>query len=89
MHAFGVDDVASISPYSLFLKHRSQGGSLLPSAVGLFLGSAEALGWRSDQVEVIDEDQGQSGASAGGREDFSGWSWRWEWERWERSWVWK
>ena len=31
---------------------------------------AITLGWRADQIEVIDEDQGQSGASAGGREGF-------------------
>ena len=31
---------------------------------------AVRLGWRTDQVEVIDEDQGQSGASAQGRSGF-------------------
>lgn len=31
---------------------------------------AVALGWRAEQVEVIDEDQGQSGASAGKRGGF-------------------
>lgn len=31
---------------------------------------AITLGWRADQVEVIDEDQGQSGASAGDRGGF-------------------
>jgi len=31
---------------------------------------AITLGWRAEQVEVIDEDQGQSGASAGGRGGF-------------------
>ena len=33
-------------------------------------GKAVALGWASDQVTVIDIDQGQSGASAAGREGF-------------------
>ena len=31
---------------------------------------AVTLGWRAEQVEVIDEDQGQSGASASAREGF-------------------
>ena len=31
---------------------------------------AIALGWRAEQVEVIDEDQGQSGASSCGRGGF-------------------
>lgn len=31
---------------------------------------AVALGWRADQVDVIDEDQGKSGASSEGREGF-------------------
>ena len=33
-------------------------------------GRAIALGWRDDQVIVIDEDQGESGASAAWREGF-------------------
>lgn len=33
---------------------------------------AVALGWTLEQIEVIDEDQGQSGASAGQREGFQG-----------------
>jgi hypothetical protein len=31
---------------------------------------AIGLGWRAEQVEVIDEDQGQSGSSAAGRGGF-------------------
>ena len=33
-------------------------------------GSAVALGWRDDQIIVIDHDQGESGASAAWREGF-------------------
>src|SRR5687767_10879923 len=43
LHAFGVDDAGSIS-LLFFLKHHSQGGSLLPSEGGLLLHSAEASG---------------------------------------------
>jgi DNA invertase Pin-like site-specific DNA recombinase len=31
---------------------------------------ATALGWREDQIKVIDHDQGESGASAAWREGF-------------------
>ena len=33
-------------------------------------GRAIALGWRDEQIVVIDDDQGESGASASWREDF-------------------
>ncbi len=33
-------------------------------------GRANALGWRDDQITVIDSDQGESGASASWREGF-------------------
>jgi DNA invertase Pin-like site-specific DNA recombinase len=33
-------------------------------------GRATALGWRDDQITVIDSDQGESGASASWREGF-------------------
>ncbi len=35
---------------------------------------AVQLGWPSEQIVVIDSDQGQSGASAADREGSSGWS---------------
>jgi len=35
-----------------------------------FQGRAAALGWEAERIEVIDEDQGQSGASTEGREGF-------------------
>ena len=35
---------------------------------------AVALGWALDQITVIDEDLGRSGASAEGRDGSSGWS---------------
>ena len=34
---------------------------------------AVALGWRDDQIVVIDSDQGESGASASCARDFSAW----------------
>ncbi len=52
---------------------------------------AVQLGWPADQVEVIDEDLGRSGASAEGRPlrgvpGFSGWLRRSVWDRW--AWCW-
>jgi len=35
-----------------------------------FQGRAVALGWEPEHIEVIDEDQGRSGASSEGREGF-------------------
>ena len=35
-------------------------------------GRAIALGWREDQIIVVDNDQGESGASAAWRQGFSG-----------------
>ena len=37
-------------------------------------GRAVALGWRDDQIIVIDNDQGESGASQPGVRAFSAWS---------------
>ena len=40
---------------------------------------AQALGWRSDQIVVIDEDLGLSGASGSLRTGSSVWWPKWDW----------
>ena len=36
-------------------------------------GRATALGWRDEQIVVVDDDQGESGASRHGAKDSSAW----------------
>jgi hypothetical protein len=50
---------------------------------------AESLGWKPEQIRILDRDLGQSGSATTNREDFKAWSAKWLWDGLAQSFPWK